>query len=442
MKRKTIGISLEYGFHEMKKFIHSGLVTLLSNDFDIIWLVSDKGNKEFNKCFGDTGFLLINIDPLHTKKSSTRLEKMARLVRQFWMVNKKMGSFNNYREIRRRSVLSLVIGNSFFKKRLELASMKEGKKYYYNQCLRDIFIKYEIDMVLSISPFSSFGKSIFFTANACKIDTWYLVNSWKDLYVDSTVPFDFLTGMFVWSDQMKDNYLNYVTHLKPELLHVTGNPTFDILLKNARTHPRTYYAHKYKINLNADWIYYTLMPPGLVNDEIETVILVATELLLRWPPEEKVILVRRNPNHKSNDFLDLPLPRNVVITEHFINYDSSLDLIVQSPEGEAEWIDLINYSKINISVPSTVSLEFLILNKSVLNIGFGPHGDPDPRIQQHFEAGFYRHLFKNRNVLKCMYLNELNNKIEELDNIEKVTNGNIYEDASAKIAAILIDFYK
>ena len=58
-------------------------------------------------------------------------------------------------------------------------------------------------------------------------------------------------------------------------------------------------------------------------------------------------------------------------------------------------------------MPSTVTLEFLKFNKPVLNIGFGPDGKFNNLLSQHFEAGFYRDIFKSNNLVhKAKNLNE------------------------------------
>jgi hypothetical protein len=97
------------------------------------------------------------------------------------------------------------------------------------------------------------------------------------------------------------------------------------------------------------------------------------------------------------------------IVEHFCSFDKVNDLIVQSAEGEAEWLDLLQHCAMNLSVPSTVSLEFLTLNKPILNIAYNSKGEIDSRINQFFEAGFYFPLFETDSVVKINYPNELIN---------------------------------
>ncbi len=172
------------------------------------------------------------------------------------------------------------------------------------------------------------------------------------------------------------------------------------------------------------------MSPLAGVNEIGVVKLIGDELLKSYNKNEYVILLRKNPQHLQEDFTDLPLPENVVLTHHYSYFDREKDMHTQSPEGEQEWIDLLHHCASNLSVPSTVTLEFLTLNKPVINIGFGPDGKPDPRVNQHFEAGFYKPILSHQlvkkvenisNLTKCIIsLNEIRNNTEEKPANEKL----------------------
>jgi hypothetical protein len=441
MKRITIGIPVEYGFHEVKKFIYSGFAQRLSAEFNIVWLALRKESVEFDEVLASAGFPIVYIDQSSLPNISLKVEKLDRMVRNSWMLNMGIGSFHNYRKIQRRTLKSFIFGNSLFKNLVSNIVLREVKKYYFNDQLAVLFYENNIDAVFSTSCNSTFSKYIFVTAFHQNIDSWYLINSWKDLYVDNSISFDFLKGIFVWSDEMKQDYRNHIPHLNPSIFHVTGNPSFDAIVTARPVYSRTHYAEKYSISEDAQWLYYTMMPPGLVNDELDTIIAVANELSKHWSAKEKVIMIRRNPNHHKNEFSSVVLPYNVVLTEHFIVYDKVKDMIVQSAEGELEWIDLLNYTAINLSAPSTVTLEFLIKGKAVINIGFDHTGQHDHRIDQHFGAGFYKPLFLKKEIFSCMDLKDLKENIDAADRL--VVNKEILPstEASLKIESILSDYY-
>ena len=414
MKRR-IGILLEFGFHEIKKYIHSGFADKLVKEFDIIWLAIDKGNEEFHNYFSAVGKALIYIDPSHLSSIKSKAEQLNQSVRSAWLKKSKLGAFHNYKRITNLSFKQKLIANNIFKSFFENQAIRSIENHYPNQYLKTLFEENGITDLLFTGYASSFSKSAVITATKNKIKTWYVVNSWKDLFTNSFLPFRSITGMFVWSEKMKKDYLHHNPYLDASKIFVTGNPTFDVLMDYHPKQDFTFYEQKYQIPINSKLFYYTMMPPGLVNDEIETIELIGNYLLKFHPKEKLSILLRRNPNHNKAEFIDRDLPENIILTEHFCTYDQEKDMIVQSKEGEYEWLDLLHYCHANMGVPSTVTLEFLTLNKPVFNIEFGPNELPDSRIQQHFKSGFYLPLFKNAMipVYRIDTLEKLKNKLEQ-----------------------------
>ena len=87
-------------------------------------------------------------------------------------------------------------------------------------------------------------------------------------------------------------------------------------------------------------------------------------------------------------------------------------MLIQSEAGEIEWLDLLYHSKLNLSVPSTATLEFLTLNKKVYNIEFNANNEIDNRLKQFFNAGFYRDLFDDKRVFRIKNIEQLLEKID------------------------------
>ncbi|MBL7764900.1 MAG: hypothetical protein JNJ58_02320 [Chitinophagaceae bacterium] len=401
MSNPILGILLEYGFHEIKKYIHSGLAKRLATKFDLVWFAPDKGSEAFDVYFKQTGFPVIYLHEHEIVTGPLKIEIRNHTIRKHWMARKRLGAFHNYKALQGHSVLSNLIGQDVMKRFFEQATLKAVRKHYYSESLNNILEREKITHLLMTSYVSGYAKSMAATASKKSIPVNFLVNSWKDIFINNFVPFEHLKNIFVWDDRMLGNYLLHMPYLRSSKFRVTGNPTFDILKQAKPKHSRKDYALKYKIPEQADWFYYTMMPPGLVNDEIETIIALANELLRFYRPDQASILVKLNPNHPAGMFSQLNLPSNVFLTDQYCEYDPEKDMLVQSPEGETEWIDLLLHTRLNLSVPSTVTLEFLTLGKPVINIGFDRTGQKDPRLNQFFEAGFYKPLFDAGKVYKA-----------------------------------------
>lgn len=414
IQKKNLAILLEFGFHEVKKYLHSGFIDELSKEFNIVWFALDKGNKEFDSYFNSSGFPIVYFKESDFKQEITLIEKYNKIVRRNWMINRELGAFHNQSFVKAKSNKTAIVGNSVFKWFLENITLRNVRVNYKNEFIIREFRKNQIDLLLTTGYTSSFAKSAVISAQFLKLNIYYLVNSWKDLFIDNFLPFKNLTGIFVWSEAMESDYLEQMNFLKSEKVYVTGNPTFDALCNKEPYKSREYYSEKYNLPINSNWLLYTMMANGPINDEIETIKFTANSLLKYYSKEEFIILVRKNPTHRQEDFLSDNYPSNVRIADHYSTYDRLNDILIQSEKGEKEWVDLLIHCSINLSVPSTVSLEFIALNKKVLNIEYNSLNVVDRRLTQFFEAGYYRPLFKSAEAIRIHNSEELISVLGEL----------------------------
>lgn len=432
MTKANIAITLEFGFHEIKKYIHSGFAETLSRDFNIIWLALDKGNADFHEQFSKTGFPLIYLQESDFQTEESKLEKYNQIIRRNWMANQQVGAFHNSKKVRAISLKSKIIGISFFKFLFEKWTLRQIEKKYVHRSLAARLKENKIDHVL-LSSNSVFSKFVYATSKNQGIPAYLLVNSWKDIFTDSFIPFLHLDTIFVWSARMKQDYLHFAPYLKKVPFVESGNPTFDVLQDLQPRQERSFYAEKYGLHASSKWLLYSMMPVGLTQDEMETIRLSASEIGKTFHSEEIQIIVRKNPTHSKEAFLDLDLPENICVAEHFCTFDPSKDMIVQSKEGEQEWLDLLYHSALNLSVPSTVTLEFLALNKPVINIAYNSENKLDSRIQQFFEAGFYRPLFENKKAIRVNTAEELVHCLQNVDFKDFISTKPIDKRASERI---------
>ncbi|WP_394676744.1 hypothetical protein [uncultured Sphingobacterium sp.] len=418
MNKRKIAILLEFGFHEVKKYIYSGFADTLSKEFDIIWVALDKGSIEFHNCFAKTGFPIVYVQENDVIARPLRIEKFNRSVRNNWIINNNVGGFHNHIRIKKKSIKTRLVGNTFFKDILGYLTLRYSAQRYQNEVLRNIFSLHDVSGLLITGTSSYFVKSAVMTAQTEKIPVNYLVNSWKDLYINNFIPFKNLSNIFVWSERMKSDYLKHMPYLNESNFVISGNPTFDSLLRSDAKDDRSFYSEKYKIPLYSKWLLYTMMPVGLAKDELETIIYTANNVLKYFSKDEYTIIVRKNPTHAADDFKDTKLPDNLILADHYCSFDKKNDMIIQSSEGEQEWLDLVHHSIANLSVPSTVTLEFLILGKNVFNISYNSRGEVDERLSQFFNAGFYRPLFERNDVINVESPEEL------VENLKKLGVGN------------------
>lgn len=403
MDKKKIGIILEFGFHDLKKYVYSDFGQELQRHFDIVWLAIQKNSHEFHRLFSETGYPIVYFNESDFIISS-KIESRNLSVRRAWMSNNSIELFHTHKRINIGYLRRIVLGNNLVKKIYEIKTLKHVYSKYYNNKLAAVIKNHDLKQIFGTVYSSVFSKSAFVTGHKLGLTCHLLINSHKDLYINNFIPFKFLTSIFVWDENMKADCISQMTYLSPRNIVVSGNPVFDSLRKSKPKYDRQYYSKKYKINSDASWILYTMMSPLAGFNEIEVVKLIGNALTKSNNHSKPIILLRRNPQHRKEDFEKEHLPKNIVLTDHYSYFDSEKDLNVQSPEGEQEWIDLLHHCSLNISVPSTVTLEFLALNKPVVNIGFGISGQPDPVLKQYLEAAFNKPLMSSEKVFSCSTL--------------------------------------
>lgn len=429
--KPKLAILLEFGFHEFKKYIHSGFASELGRDFDVFWFAMDRGNKEFDTHFKATGFPVVYFYDSDFKQAPSKIESYNQAVRRNWMVNNDVGLFHNYKLVRRKSLKSRIIGNNLFKIIFEKIALKAQQRIF-SERIGSEFINKKIDKLIFTGYNSHFTKNVIATADRLNVELYYLVNSWKDVFTNNFIPTKSIKYSFVWNEDMTKQFLYHMPYLKEESHVISGNTSFDILINFKPFEDKAFYCNKYSLSEKSDWIYYTMMPPGIVNNEIETILYTAKNLL-RVYGNSKQLLIRRNPNHDKNEFNQMELPENIRLTEHYCNFDAQNDMLIQSDEGEKEWLDLLYYSELNLSVPSTATLEFLMLDKKVYNIEFNAENKIDDRLKQFFNAGFYRDLFDDKKVFRIKNIEQL---------IEKIDAPNLKEKPKTKASKIILEYLK
>jgi hypothetical protein len=403
--KETIGIVLEFGFHEIKKYITNGFATALSEHFKIVWIARDKQSPAFNAYFENTEGTLVFFPDDLIVTSPNKWELRNKRIRSEWMLSHNQGAFHNHKRLAKQSFKSTLIGTNLLKKIAEKRTLKSIPHHYHSPETAHFLKEIGIQILFTTGTQSPFAKTLIANANCLSIPCYYLINSWKDLYIDNFIPFTKFKAIFTWDQEMTHAYREHLPYLPSDQYIATGNPTFDVLKNLEPLHDIHYYQNKYNFTENQRIILYTMMPVGIAKDEMDTVRFIAEQLANSSP--DICLLVRKNPTHTNTDFTSETFPENMRICEHFCAYDAERDMITQSKEGEQEWLDLLAYSEANISVPSTVTLEFLALNKRVYNCHFNAKNEIDERLDQFFDAGFYRPLIQQQKVMDCSRIEQL-----------------------------------
>ncbi|ADV46970.1 hypothetical protein [Nitratifractor salsuginis] len=356
------------------------------------------------------------------EKKRNFIEDIFQSVRQSRMTLKKIGIFKNYNmKINKISIRDHIKGNMVIYNILRTLVLSIIPRYYRDEQIVKLFKENKVTDII-ISGYSS-TASIAFAVNAISndINVWVLVNSWKDLYINEFVPFS-PSGLFVWSEEMKHNYLSLNTHLNPSKVYAYGNPVFDRFYKYKPKYSRSYYEKKYSIKPSQPILLYTMLDPDRYSKEHVIIGMIGDALLEKYDEAVRPkIVVRRNPFDPSEELLKYFADHEAIsVADHFSERDKDNDFFVQSIEGEDEWMDLLYYSSMNIGAASTVALEALMLGKPVITVAFDHDDRPSRLLLSMAEAPFYKSLLDRQDVSLVKSCKEC---LESIDNFLRQTGG-------------------
>ena len=405
MEKKKVGIFIQWGFHELRSIILSGLAKELNSKYEAVIYTFDKDSKLYQSYLAEAGCKYKYLDKNLFKQSISKIDSINQAVRKAYMRINGVGNFRNYEKPKDLSTQDFFTGNKLVWNISSFFTRKALPVSYKNDELISFFKNENLTDILMVGYSNINNQVIAFSAKAANIKVWSLVNSWKDLYTNDFVSFT-PDGLFTWSDTMSKNFISHNPHLKDKVITI-GNPAFDIFFNFKPFNTISFYQNKYNIKEGAKIFVYTMINPLVTQAEHLTIELIYKSLKLQLKTGWH-LLVRKNPLHPDTSYADLEKLENLSFMQHYWEWDAKKDLAVQEKDGENEWYDMISYSACNISVASTVSMEFLILNKPVINICFNETGKEDENLKRFSEAPYYKNLCKEPNVFVADNIKEFN----------------------------------
>lgn len=402
---KKVGVFIQWGFHEIRSVILSGLVTKLNTKYETVIYTFDKGSLLYQSYLENAGVAFKYLDPENFDVKIFRFDAVNESIRKAYMRKNGVGNFRNYETPKNLSKIDYLKGcNLIWSLSSKITRYCSAKKYK-NKNLTEFLLKEGITDIFLGGYSHINNRLIAFSGQEIGIQIWSLVNSWKDLYSNDFVSFS-PKGLFTWSDSMTKNFKLHNPHLQ-ENVYSIGNPAFDIFFDFKPVHAIEFYNLKYGISPEAIIFIYTMANPLVTEDEHLSILLVY-EALRKNVTRNWHLLIRKNPCHNQREYSELEALENVSFMEHYWEWDPAKDLAVQRKEGEIEWYDMIHFSTCNISVASTVSMEFLVSKKIVINIGFNGTGYEDENLVRFSEAPYYKTLCDEPNVFICNSIGQFN----------------------------------
>ncbi|TYC17005.1 hypothetical protein ES677_02165 [Bizionia gelidisalsuginis] len=240
---------------------------------------------------------------------------------------------------------------------------------------QDILQKEEIDLLFFTHQRPPYIAPLVYAAQQQKIKTAAFIFSWDNLASKGRMASSF-DYYLVWSALMKRDLLKYYSSITSESVAVVGTPQFEPYVMPEYKMKASEFYELFEIKSTLKTICFSCGDSSTSkNDElyIETI---AEAIKNQMIPKVNFI-VRTSPAEGRERFESLVV-RYPFIKWHFpkweltrIGHQESWSQRIPTVRDIKELRGLLEYSDININMLSTMSLDFMLFNKPVINTVFG-----------------------------------------------------------------------
>jgi hypothetical protein len=261
-----------------------------------------------------------------------------------------------------------------------------------------------------------------YAAQQLKIPTSTFVFSWDNLASKGRMlgAFDYF---LVWSHLMQSELLYFYPNVAKEKVKVVGTPQFEpYVMPKYETTLEDFYS-KFRLDVNLKTICYSCADVSIgANDPI--VIRAIAQAIQNNAIKNKVqLIVRTSPAEDDSRFRALReefpeiiwnVPKWILTRE---NHAESWSQRVPSEEDIKDLRSLLEYVDLNVNMCSTMSLDFMLFDKPVINTVFGNPENGLYNDQRFLNFGHFKKVVDSLSVTIAKNETELINQINQaLDN--------------------------
>jgi len=249
----------------------------------------------------------------------------------------------------------------------------------------ELFARIRPDLVFNCSHIHGIaGELPLRVAKRMGITTAGFIFSWDNLTSRSRifVPYD---HYLVWHEFMRDQLLSIYPKVRSRQVHVTGTPQFDFHFKREFVLPREELCRRIGVDPARPFILYTTGIDRHFFEEhrhVRTVIELLREIDITPRPQ---LVVRNYVKGTSPELREMASRAWEDVVFPKVLWDARWATPLY--EDLEMYTSMIHHAAMSINAASTVTLEFLMLDKPVINLDFDPPGSNLP-----YCLGFRRHI--------------------------------------------------
>jgi hypothetical protein len=279
----------------------------------------------------------------------------------------------------------------------------------------ELLKKYNPDTLFFTHQRPAYVAPITVAAESLKIKTTTFIFSWDNLASKGRMGGDF-DAYFVWSDLMKKELLEFYTRLKENQIEIVGTPQFEPYVLEKYQVDKTTFIKKFDLDSNKRIICYSCADSSIGgNDDIH--IRAIWNYILKH--QDLQLIVRTSPAEDGSRFQtlkkDIPqikwnIPKwKQTRRIHAESWSQRLPTV----EDVIDLKSMLSFSDVNVNMLSTMSLDFMIFNKPVVNTVFGNKENGLFDDQRFLDYVHYKYMIDSKAVVIAKNENELHQGLDE-----------------------------
>lgn len=390
---RSIALLIAYG-SEVRAFLHSGLATELRKKWPIVVVARTPESRAFAQV-GDLrvvssppGFevpLLVRFRSLANNAQRRFLERKGF---HFWQQNIRDATKGRRFPVQ---LMHGLFGQSALGVKLaigmeRLAAARWGSVVSWQRVFQEIGARCVVSTVYG----SAQALPAIQTAANLGLKTIVIMHSWKDAYTHPRIPVP-LSRLGLWSDGARRDLLTANPWFPPDRTKVIGSLHLSTFYQSENYIPREEFNQMLGLEPNRPFICYTTAAPGAVKNE-QTIIAGLVESVSEGGlPKRPQLLLRVNPMDDTQVMSQFAGRPGIIVHRPAWEWNRRQDWCCALASDVPVWVSTVMHAALNVSIPSTVTLEFAVFGKPVVNVCYDlPSPLPPSRSNRRFwEAPHY-----------------------------------------------------
>ncbi|MAZ28824.1 MAG: hypothetical protein CL868_17320 [Cytophagaceae bacterium] len=268
-----------------------------------------------------------------------------------------------------------------------------------------------VDLLFFTHQRPPFISALVYCAKALKIPTSAFIFSWDNLASKGRMAakFDYF---LVWSDLMKSELLRFYENVTEDKVSVVGTPQFEPYVLDEFSLEKETFLRKFGLDPNKKIICYSCADKSIgPNDPL--VIKTIAEAVENGVLENCQLLVRTSPAEDESRFLPTKQAYPSIKWNHPVwhltreNHPEPWSQRVATKDDISDLKSILQFCDINVNMCSTMSLDFMLYDKAVVNTVFGNKENGLYDDQRFLNYEHYDNVVKSGAVVIAKTENEL-----------------------------------